>query len=322
VTIARRAAVVAQEIGTAHALTIANWMMGSACHHIGDQEGAQRHCELGLKQSVLTGFLYFDLFGYDHRLPALLILARASWLRGFPERAARTAREAIEIAAKRDRPLDACIAMLTASVSLWRGDLDEAAERIDLLVAQAAQYQLGYFRLVGLGYRAELAIACGDASAGVQLIREILRDIQGEPDHVETIRLYCSLAQGLLRSGQLDEATDVIEAVHSRATEREEEFELPRIIRIMAEIELAKPRPCLVAAELALFRSIECARGQSALSLELCAAIPLAQLLARQRRRKEAVTMLSGIYGRFSEGFATVDLMSAARLLDQLKRDS
>jgi hypothetical protein len=41
-------------------------------------------------------------------------------------------------------------------------------------------------------------------------------------------------------------------------------------------------------------------------------------LLAAQGRRDEARTMLSDIYGWFTEGFDTLDLKDAKALLDEL----
>jgi predicted ATPase len=44
----------------------------------------------------------------------------------------------------------------------------------------------------------------------------------------------------------------------------------------------------------------------------------LARLLARQGRRDEARTMLGEIYGWFTEGLDTADLIEAKALLDEL----
>jgi predicted ATPase len=44
----------------------------------------------------------------------------------------------------------------------------------------------------------------------------------------------------------------------------------------------------------------------------------LSRLLAKQRRRDEARTMLAEIYGWFTEGLDTADLKDAKALLDEL----
>jgi predicted ATPase len=58
----------------------------------------------------------------------------------------------------------------------------------------------------------------------------------------------------------------------------------------------------------------------SAKSSELRATTSLARLLDKQDRRDEARTMLSEIYGWFTEGFDTADLKDAKALLDELTR--
>ena len=64
--------------------------------------------------------------------------------------------------------------------------------------------------------------------------------------------------------------------------------------------------------------AIEVARRQSAKSFELRATASLARLLVKQGKRDEARTMLADIYGWFTEGFDTADLIDAKALLDQL----
>jgi len=51
---------------------------------------------------------------------------------------------------------------------------------------------------------------------------------------------------------------------------------------------------------------------------ELQASTSLARLLMRQNRRDEARSILSEIYGWFTEGFDTADLKDAKALLDEL----
>ena len=65
-------------------------------------------------------------------------------------------------------------------------------------------------------------------------------------------------------------------------------------------------------------RSIAVAQGQEAKSFELRSTISLAKLLRGQGRVAEAREMLAAIYGWFTEGFDTPDLVEAKRLLEQL----
>jgi tetratricopeptide (TPR) repeat protein len=72
-------------------------------------------------------------------------------------------------------------------------------------------------------------------------------------------------------------------------------------------------------AEACFRRALEVAREQGARWLELRAAVSLARLWQVQGQRDEARDLLAGIYGWFTEGFDTVDLVEAKALLEELE---
>jgi hypothetical protein len=67
-----------------------------------------------------------------------------------------------------------------------------------------------------------------------------------------------------------------------------------------------------------LLESLELARQRGLLALELRAGISLARLWADRAQQEKAFELLNPIFGRFSEGFRTRDLVAAANLLQQL----
>lgn len=71
-------------------------------------------------------------------------------------------------------------------------------------------------------------------------------------------------------------------------------------------------------AEECFDQALEVARGQSAKSLELRAATSLARLWQQQGKKAEARELLGGVYGWFTEGFDTPDLVDAKALLEEL----
>jgi hypothetical protein len=66
--------------------------------------------------------------------------------------------------------------------------------------------------------------------------------------------------------------------------------------------------------------AIEIARRRLEKSFELRAATSLARLWHVQRKKEQASGLLSGIYGWFTEGPETRDLITARTLLQQLNR--
>ena len=61
------------------------------------------------------------------------------------------------------------------------------------------------------------------------------------------------------------------------------------------------------------------ARRQSAKSLELRSAMSLARLWQKQGKISDAGNLLAPIYGCFTEGFDTPDLIDAKALLEELR---
>ena len=70
--------------------------------------------------------------------------------------------------------------------------------------------------------------------------------------------------------------------------------------------------------ETLFLKALETPQAQRAKSLELRAAVSLARFWDEQGRRAEARDLLAQIYGWFTEGFDTRDLVEARTLLDNL----
>jgi predicted ATPase len=66
-------------------------------------------------------------------------------------------------------------------------------------------------------------------------------------------------------------------------------------------------------------RALAIAREQGTRSFELRAATSVARLWRDQGKRAEARALLAPVYGWFTEGFATRDLIEAKALLEELR---
>ena len=91
------------------------------------------------------------------------------------------------------------------------------------------------------------------------------------------------------------------------------------ITRLKAEILLAQSSKHGDAAETLFREAMEIAAQQEARLLELRAAVGLARHWRSQDRTAEAYKLLAPIYGWFTEGFDTSDLIEAKELLNALK---
>ena len=319
--VAQRSHAITQTTGSTGLIATAKSVLGVAYHLVGDQVSARRHCERGLTKAEAAGAAQVAFFGYDHEVRALTALARCYWLTGFPNRAAKTARQVIDVATSRDHPVDLSVALIyTATVFLWRGDFDEAEQLIQRLVALAARHSLGPYRTVGLALSGELSIARGNPVGGTVLLRRALEELQVEKHRALTPAFHVMLANGLLKAGQIDEAMSVVDAGLDLSKVCGETLNVPELLRMRGEIWLQTTPAGLGAAEQSFDLALQEARAQSTLSLELRSAMGLAQLWSNQGKTAAAADLLKGVRQRFTEGFQTADLMHADQLLAALEQ--
>jgi predicted ATPase len=73
----------------------------------------------------------------------------------------------------------------------------------------------------------------------------------------------------------------------------------------------------IAEVESAFQQALVVAHSKQALSLELRAALSLARLWQEQGKERQAHELIAPIYGRFTEGFATPELLEAKALLEE-----
>jgi predicted ATPase len=81
---------------------------------------------------------------------------------------------------------------------------------------------------------------------------------------------------------------------------------------------LRQPETPQAEAEACFQQALDVARLQEAKSLELRAAMSLSRLWQQQGKQAEARELLVPVYGWFTEGFDTPDLLEAKVLLEEL----
>jgi predicted ATPase/DNA-binding winged helix-turn-helix (wHTH) protein len=315
---AERSAVVAAGIGSAGAVP-AEWMLGATHHMVGNQVLAQRHCESGFELAEIPNSEHINFFGYDHRVRARVAHARTLWLRGFPDQAVNTARQAIDEGALSDHPVTLCISLLYATyVFFWCGDFRDAEELLERALAHTLKHSLPAYHAVGSAMKGELMVISGAWVEGVEVLRTAVAALLADDHHVVAAATSRALAEGLAHCGNSEEAAGVIAKAVAQAERFGGTFELPDLLRAQGQILLAAPRPDIELAEALLIRSLDLARKQFAPAWELRSSIALARLWVERGRAHEARDILSSIYQRFTEGFGTLDLRVARQLLNDL----
>jgi adenylate cyclase len=127
------------------------------------------------------------------------------------------------------------------------------------------------------------------------------------------------LAEARLSAGDADAAVQALEEALSIVEPGRGFFYEAELHRLLG---LAFDQPgraeAVTRARAAFHRALDVAAGQQARSLELRAATSLARLALAAGRPDEALEVLGPVYTRFSEGFATRDLIEADHVLERL----
>jgi len=168
----------------------------------------------------------------------------------------------------------------------------------------------------GSRFQRLVVLKSGDLATGSRLMQTGLDEI-ADPD--VSSRFWSGLSElagALTHAGRIAEALALVEAGIEQV---EAGWAAPELLRLKGDLFLL--RKSAAGAEMAqdLFRqALDEARQQGALSWELRAATSLARLLCRQGQSADAIACLQPVFGRFTEGFGTADLISAKQLLDEL----
>lgn len=255
---------------------------------------------------------------HDPTISALPYLAVVLWILGYPEQARRWTVAAFKYAEVLNQ------ANLTAHVRAYGGAglaellRDAAAVRghADAIIALADQHSLHYFRLSGLILRGWVMAQEGAAEEELTLMRQSATERLALGVGWYQIQYLCMLAATHLQAGAADGGLGAIAQAKDHVARDHEhmwEAELQRLEGELRYVQGASPAGVQACFEQAL------ARGQSAKSFELRAAISLARLW---RALKPSLLSLARarapVYGWCIEGFDTPDLEDAKALLDEL----
>jgi hypothetical protein len=300
--IAKRYEGVAVAFGEPKFISLANRILSVNSHYLGHQDVALslvKQVQSQAPQPVRSANNDFQL---DRHVAMTSLLARIRWLQGFPERAVAHAREAISAAlgTKHVLSLGYALCMAGCPVALWTGDLPEAKRCTELLREHAASNALYgtwgrcFEHVIRLRQGTETEIIAAnyiEARIDVSTISR-LADLGAERLH-----------QGLVSDPRSEDAL----------------WSYPEVLRVDADLLInGQPRAGDEGAEAKLLRSLELSRSQSLLSFELRAAVTLARLWDRTGHRAKARSLLEATHGKFTEGFATMDLLNASRLMSEL----
>jgi DNA-binding SARP family transcriptional activator len=311
---------------------LGHWALGFSYWLRGQPIAAREHLgrALTLYAPEANGPLS-GLLGADPGVMAHAMLGSVLWLLGYPDQARASLQQGVAQARELDQAPSLGFAHFMAAMmtSVLGRDVAVALNHCQALSA------LGQVNLV-YGVWAELLAAQAQAQEGragagtleLELEQGLARAVEagstwqaaGSGAGYAGLLLLqaevCAQA-GQIETGQqaMDQALAWIERTGVRAMEAD-------VWRMRGELLLLADRSVSSTdpgdAQSCFLRALQVAREQQARWLELRAAVSLARLWRNQGRRDEARELLADIYGWFSEGFDTPDLIEAKSLLEEL----
>ena len=239
---------------------------------------------------------------------------------------------------------------MTLALALWKlGYADQAVSMIK--EAQQKATALGHLASVGLAniYLGLVAYFCGDVKAINDVAKTNAELCQQHPDiafsmlflnclqewvnqettHTQAFiaqkrqvnELYAmtfyeaTLAETKIKQGLYKEALSILEKSIEWCHKTEETIALSTLHRMQAKAYLASGKHTSSDAIRALYTSIEVAKNQGSIALELDACLDLCQIFSQQNKKDKAFTLLSPLLNQFSEGFDTKVYREAKQLL-------
>jgi tetratricopeptide (TPR) repeat protein len=246
--------------------------------------------------------------GHDPGACCRYYLGLARWLLGSPDQALATVHDAVRLAESLKHPLSTVISLwFVAVIQYERGERAAAAQAAERVMALIDAH--GY-----ASWRDDLVPLLHDAR-GDRLSAEELGALERRLAATQTTRWRRVVALRTLATmygevGRPDEGLRLLDPLRGDAG-----FCTPDIYRIEGELVLQAEPGAIDRAERCFRAAIEDARRRQEKSLELRATMSLVRLRRTHGGGDDARRALADLYGWFTEGFTTADLIDAKELL-------
>ena len=288
---------------------------------LGELTTARLHVEQGFRlydpqKHRQHAFLYG---GHDPGVCCAFHAADLLWQLGYPDQALQKSRESVRIARELAHSSTLSFALSFAAwFHQFRGDRQAVKAHVEEHIALATEHGSFAGRANTEFLRGWLLAEEGDAEAGINQMSKNLVNQQGGRVSPKFAHSAVLMAEALGKSARTSEAINVLTEAIATSQRGGGRYYDTELHRVKGELLVTQAIPDEQQAEGCFRRAVEVARGQSAKSLELRAAMSLSRLWQRQGKKAEARQLLAEIYGWFTEGFDTADLKAAQTLLEEL----
>jgi class 3 adenylate cyclase/predicted ATPase len=259
---------------------------------------------------------YLDVSAQDPRVHVRLYDGMTLCLLGYPDQALRLCAEARRYADGSRHPFSEAMARtISLRVHQFRGEAAVVASHASAAIKLCEEHEFIHYLAMALILRGWAIAQQGDFEKGIAELQEGL-----EKERATGALLYESYTLGLLadaciKNERYGQAFDFLGQAELRLDEEHSErFYAAEIYRLLGEAHL-RSHQNLDQAERYFYKGLKVAREQEAKSFELKLCVSIYDLYELRKNADKYRLQLGEVYGSFSEGFDTTDLVRAkARL--------
>ena len=296
----------------------AHHALGGTLCSLGEFEESKQHFEQGIALYDLSQHhAQVSLFGVDLGVFSQAWSTHSLWHVGYLDRALQRSDAAVTLAKSLGHPFSQALSMAYATMLFQ-------FSRSSKLVKEWASATVDFCAKHGIGYYDNWAtilhgwalVEQGSLSEGIDQMRTGLDNFRASNSEARLPYYLTLLAEAYGNAGQVQEGLKQLDEALGFVEKNNDNWYSAETYRLMGELMLQSGEAG--RAETCFQNSLDISRGQKARILELRATVSLARLWVKQNRQKKARSMLKEILEWFSEGFDSVDLKVARKLIDEL----
>ena len=281
---------------------------------------AAAHAELKRSISLCedsAAATYLDLSAQDPRIHVRSYDGMALWFLGYPDQALRICAEARRYADASQNPFSQAMERaIGLRVHQFRGEAEIVASQVNAAIALCEEHEFSHYLAIALMLRGWAIAQLGRLEEGIAEIRKGL-----EKERATGALLFESYSLGLLadafiKNERYEQALEFLHESQLRLDEKNSErFYAAEIYRLLG-VAYLRSHQDLDRAEHFFSEGLKVAREQKAKSLELKLCVSIYDLYEQRQNADKYRSELGAIYGSFSEGFGTPDLVRAKARLE------
>lgn len=274
------------------------------------------HC-LGLT-SLSLGTFSKALTHFEQSTRSTVQAALCLWLGGYPAQALQRVQRVLILNQTDPYPPARAVKYYFSLIIYYLlGDGHMMVQLAEEMLTITTKYSLGLLEADAAVHAGFARARRGEATLGIAQLRQGLAQYHTIDERMFVPYALALLAEIYLQVGQTENALVALQEAIAMTEQTGEYFWYVELLRLSGNA-LRTTGSAASDIESWYQRALQIARQQQAKSLELRAATSLARLWQQQGQIADAYHLLTEIYGWFTEGFDTADLIEAKALLAEL----